>query len=150
MKDTQTAVEGKNETIHRFKCKVWALYSGSGEAIISKSRLSFWGGFDPKTGLVVDRYNDLYQKSIAGKIVVMLSTKGSSGTSGMLALAQRADNAPAGMIHVEIDPMAVLGCLATRTPLVSLSGADPYEVIHDGDWVEINAEKEEVVVTRGE
>lgn len=68
----------------------------------------------------------------------------------MLALAQRADNAPAGMIHVEIDPMAVLGCLATSTPLVSLLDEDPTIVINDGDWVVINADKGEVVVYKKE
>ena len=55
-----------------------------GEALVSKSRISFWGGADVMKGIFTERGHELENCSFKDKILVFQSTKGSSGTSGML------------------------------------------------------------------
>ena len=136
--------KGIKPSVLEVPCRVWCGGTSSGTALVSRDRLSFWGGFDPRTGRIVDRYSELCGQSVAGRILVFTSTKGSSGTSGMLALAQRAGNAPNGMINIEIDCMAVLGCLVTGIPLVSLESADPFALIQTGDHIEIDGGRQVV------
>ena len=45
--------------------------------------LSFWGGVDPETGLIIDALHPHYQQSITGKILMMPSSRGSCSGSGV-------------------------------------------------------------------
>jgi len=130
----------RGKEARQLQCRQLVPGKTSGEALVSRERISFWGGFDPQTGLIVDRYSGLRGKDVTGKVLILLSTKGSSGTSGMLSLASRAGHAPAAMIHVDVDPVAVMGCLANRIPFLQASEFDPFEHVKDGDWIEIDGE----------
>ncbi|MBU0662651.1 DUF126 domain-containing protein, partial [Candidatus Micrarchaeota archaeon] len=48
------------------------------EAIVSKDGISFYGGVDPDTGIVIEKGHDLEGKSIAGKVLVFPAGKGST------------------------------------------------------------------------
>lgn len=37
-----------------FHCKTWVTGQTQGKAVIARERISFWGGFDPQTGRIVD------------------------------------------------------------------------------------------------
>ena len=43
---------------------------GKGEVLITKDSISFLGGVDPKTGIIIDKENEAFGKSIAGKVLV--------------------------------------------------------------------------------
>ena len=101
-----------------FHCKTWVTGQTQGKAVIARERISFWGGFDPQTGRIVDPYSSLRGRDISDCVLILLSSKGSSGTSGMLSLATRAGHAPAAMIQVEMDPVTVMGCLVNNIPLL--------------------------------
>jgi len=120
----------------------------TGEAVVSKSRLSFWGGYDPVSGKVVDTTNPLYGCSLKDKVLVLISTKGSSGTSGVLATAKKRGNAPAAFINTEVDALAALGCVVQEIPLVSDLEKDPFEVIRTGDLVTVDTEKGIITVAQ--
>jgi predicted aconitase with swiveling domain len=108
-----------------------------GEAIVARTRISFWGGFDPKNGVILQE-GPLYQKEVAGKFLVFISTKGSSGTSGMLSLAKKGNNHPAAFVNQEVDEMAVLGCMVNEIPMVGNLLEDPFEFIRTGDYLKVN------------
>ena len=40
--------------------------------------LSFWGGYDSTTGLIIDRHHPACGRSLAGTVLVMASGRGSS------------------------------------------------------------------------
>ncbi len=120
----------------------------TGEAVVSKSRLSFWGGFDPVSGQVIDTTNPLYGCSLKDKILILVSTKGSSGTSGVLATAKKKGNAPAAFINTEVDALAALGCVVQDIPFVTDLEKDPFEVIRTGDIVTVDTEKGVITVTQ--
>ncbi|MEM9974986.1 MAG: DUF126 domain-containing protein, partial [Pseudomonadota bacterium] len=41
----------------------------SGEVVCTTEGLSFWGGVDPATGVVIDAHHPLKGRSLTGKIV---------------------------------------------------------------------------------
>ena len=110
----------------------------AGEALVADATLSFWGEVDPVTGRVLAVGHPLQGQSIAGKVLVMRSTKGSSATPMVLRLATLEAKQPAAMIHVEVDSLAVLGCIVNEIPLVSGLEQNPFEVIRSGDYVEVD------------
>jgi uncharacterized protein len=92
------------------------LVAGHGEGPILElgEPLSFWGGIDPSSGLIVDRHHPWFEASIVGTVLVMPSGRGSSSSSAVLAEAIRAGVAPAAIVLREIDPIVALGALVAR------------------------------------
>lgn len=92
--------------------------------------LSFWGGYDPVTGLVVDRTHAALGRSLAGSILVMPGGRGSSSSSAVLAEAIRLGTAPAAIVLSEPDAILVVGAMVAEAlykgtcPIVVLAGAD--------------------------
>ena len=60
--------------------------------------LSFWGGLDPATGLVVDVHHPQCGQSIAGKVLLLERTSGSTNSPGALLEAIRQGNGPAAIV----------------------------------------------------
>jgi len=85
--------------------------SASGEVICLAQPLSFWGGFDPHTGLVMDRWHPDHGRILAGKILVMSAGRGSSSSSTVLAEALRLGTAPAAFILTAADSILLTGAL---------------------------------------
>jgi len=86
----------------------------SGEVLILRERLSFWGGIDPATGEIVDVHHPQRGANVAGKILLMPGGRGSSSSSSVLAEAIRAGTAPAAIVLLEPDPILALGAIVAR------------------------------------
>ena len=69
-----------------------------GEALVSREPLSFWGGFDHRSGEIIDRRHPLSGKNAAGRILVLPHARGSSTTTAVLLEAVRAGTAPAAIL----------------------------------------------------
>ncbi len=56
------------------------IYPGqvTGQALVTRMGISFFGGIDPDTGRVVEKGHELEGQSIAGKVLVFPSGKGST------------------------------------------------------------------------
>lgn len=85
-----------------------------GEVVRLDQALSFWGGYDPDTGRIIDRSHPQMGLSLAGKIVVMPHGRGSSSASSVLAEALRLGTGPAAIIVSEPDQILVVGSLVAR------------------------------------
>jgi len=115
----------------------------AGEAYVLDEPLSFWGGFDPESGAIIDRRHPQAGAGLKGRILVMPSGRGSSSSSSVLAEAIRAGTAPAGIVLAEPDDIVVLGALVARelygteVPVLVLA-PDAYSSIETGDAVEID------------
>jgi uncharacterized protein len=118
-----------------------------GEVLALDEPLSFWGGIDPASGLIIDRSHPQHGRSVAGRILVMASGRGSSSSSSVLAEAIRAGTAPAGIVLREPDGIVALGSLVARelygfgTPVVVLD-ADAYEWAASLEVVAVRATEE--------
>ena len=113
---------------------------GEGPALVADTRLSFWGGFDPVTGKIVEVGSPLEGECLEGKVVVFRSTKGSSGSSRMLRLAKITGKFPAAFINTELDELSVLSCVVQELPLVTDLDGNPFEAIQTGDWVRVDGD----------
>lgn len=93
-----------------------ALVSGRahGEVVVLDEGLSFWGGYDPVTGRIIDRSHPQHGDTLAGKIVYMPHGRGSSSASSVLAEALRLGTGPAGIVLGEADQILVVGSLVAK------------------------------------
>lgn len=112
-----------------------------GEALVADAMLSFWGEVDAVTGRVIAVGHPLEGQSLAGRVLVIRSTKGSSATPMMLRLAWLEGNAPAALVNVEVDGLAALGCIVNGIPLMADLEQDPFAAIATGDMVTVDADK---------
>ena len=82
-----------------------------GEVLHLDEPLSFWGGLDAATGEVIDRHHPQSGLSVAGRVLVMRSGRGSSSASSVLLEAVRCGTAPAAIVMVEPDAIVALGAI---------------------------------------
>jgi predicted aconitase with swiveling domain len=74
-----------------------------GVALVSQEPLSFWGGYDWKTGEIIDRRHALSGAIAKDKILAVPFTRGSSTTTAVLLEAIRAKTAPAAILTTDTD-----------------------------------------------
>jgi uncharacterized protein len=73
--------------------------------------LSFWGGVDAQTGMVIDQSHPQCGVCLKDRIIQMPSARGSSSSSSVLAECIRLGTAPSAMILEYPDPIVVVGAL---------------------------------------
>ena len=83
----------------------------AGPVLALAEPLSFWGGFDPATGKVIDRWHADLGRCCTGHVLMMRASRGSSSGSSVLAEAIRAGTGPAAILLVERDPILVVGAM---------------------------------------
>ncbi len=122
-----------------------ALIDGAarGLALVLDEPLSFWGGVDPLTGLIIDQRHPQRGEDVTGRVLVMPAGRGSSSSSTVLAEAARAGHGPAAILLREPDPIIVVGALVAslidgiEIPVVVLSEPD-YARIASGNWLTVS------------
>jgi predicted aconitase with swiveling domain len=121
---------------------------GEGEALVSNEPVCFYLT-EPKTGIVREKNHELAGKSLAGKVLVFPSGKASSVVQidGLFKLAQN-NVAPKALIVKDVETVLVVSAFIVKVPLVDKLEKDPFEVVHTGDFVKVDAEKGIVTVTR--
>lgn len=124
----------------------------TGIALVLDAPLSFWGGLDPATGILIDTHHPQLGESVIGRILVMPSGRGSSSSSYVLAEAIRAGNAPAGIVLQEADGIIALGAIVARelyglsVPIVTLDQPS-YDELRSHALLEIHASADAASVT---
>jgi predicted aconitase with swiveling domain len=90
----------------------------SGTALVSEKTISFYGGVDPNTGVIVEKGHDLEGKSIAGKVFVF--PKGSGSTVGSYTLLRLKKNgkAPLAIVNRECETIVAVGAIISDIPCV--------------------------------
>ena len=76
--------------------------------------ISFWGGVDPATGRVTDPQHHAHGQNIAGTVLVLAATRGSSSSSAVMLELMRGKNAPAALVLAEVDAILALGVVVAR------------------------------------
>lgn len=113
-----------------------------GRALVSHEPLSFWGGYDWKTGEIIDRRHDLSGSIARGKILAIPFTRGSSTTTAVLLEAIRAGTAPAAILTTDVDFFFALASVVadelytSPLPLIAVTEAD-FEQLRTDDEIQI-------------
>ena len=111
-----------------------------GEALVTRDRISGWGGIDSRTGTIVETRHELRGVSFAGKVLVFPGAKGSSGWSNAFHLTRVLGVAPAALLFNEMTTKIALGAVVTRAPALTDFDRDPLDCIETGDWVRVDAD----------
>lgn len=122
------------------KGRIIAKGIASGELLISKDPISFYGGVNPDTGIVVERGHALEGKSIAGKVLYFPRGKGSTVGSYTLYRLKKNGRAPVAIINAECEPIVAVGAIISDIPLidkVEIKKIEPY----NGKKVKVDANK---------
>jgi len=123
---------------------------GEGEALVSHEPICFYLT-DPKTGIIRERKHELAGKNLANKVLVFPSGKASSVVQidGLFKLASH-NLAPKAMIVKDVETVLIVSAVLAKVPLVDRLEKDPFETIHTGDLVKVDAEKGTVTITSQE
>ncbi|MEM2341202.1 MAG: DUF126 domain-containing protein [Candidatus Bathyarchaeia archaeon] len=111
--------------------------SAKGEALVSTKPLSFLGGVDPKTGVIIEKGHDLYGKSIKDAILCFPHGHGSTVGSFVLYTIAKNGLAPKAIVNTRADPVVVVGAVIASIPMVD--GIDVTK-IKTGDIIEVDGE----------
>lgn len=76
--------------------------------------LSFWGGVDPASGRITDVRHPEHDRSIAGTVLLVPETRGSSSSSSIILELIRNGCAPAALLIDRVDAILILGILVAR------------------------------------
>jgi predicted aconitase with swiveling domain len=114
------------------------IFSGetSGEALVSSQGISFYGGVDPETGMIVEKDHDLQGICIAGKILVYPTGKGSTVGSYTLYRLKKKNLAPLAILNSECEPITAIGCILAEIPCIDQI---PLDQIHSGMHMIVDA-----------
>jgi predicted aconitase with swiveling domain len=96
------------------------IYKGKaeGEALVTEMPISFYGGVDPNTGIVLEKGHQLNGQSVKGKILVFPQGKGSTVGSYTLYRMKKNGVAPAAMINKETETIVAVGAIISEIPFV--------------------------------
>jgi uncharacterized protein len=104
--------------------------TAKGPVLVVEEPLSFWGAFDPLTGIIIDTHHPQRGACLAQKIVIMPETRGSGSASGSIAEAIRRGTAPLALILMKPDVNLAVGSFIAATlygksyPVLSVDASD--------------------------
>lgn len=130
----------KKITIHG---KAFIQGTAKGFVLATHEPLSFWGGYDWKTGEIIDRRHPLSGMIAKDKILAIPFTRGSSTTTAVLLEAIRAQTAPRAIITTAADFFFALASVVADElyqipiPLVSVTEKD-FAQLQTGNYLELN------------
>jgi hypothetical protein len=105
-----------------------------GEALVTSQPVSFYGGVDPDSGILIEKGHELEGKNIKGKILVFPTGKGSTVGSYTLYRMKKNNTAPVGVINKECETIVAVGAIISEIPCL-----DKIDIskIKTGDIIEI-------------
>jgi predicted aconitase with swiveling domain len=120
------------------------IYKGKAEAeaLVTTMPISFYGGVDPNTGIVMEKGHELNGVSIKGKVLVFPQGKGSTVGSYTLYRLKKNGAAPAAMINKETETIVAVGAIISEIPFVDKVDVSKFKtgdkVTVENDTVSIN------------
>ncbi|NPV50219.1 MAG: DUF126 domain-containing protein [Candidatus Methanofastidiosum sp.] len=108
-----------------------------GEVLKSTSPISFLGGVDPKTGVVMDKNSNAFGKSIKNKVFVFPMGKGSTVGSYVIYQLKKNGAAPLAIINKEAETIVSVGAIISDIPMIDKI---EIETLEEGKKVKVNGD----------
>jgi len=127
------------------KGRMISLGKAEGEAIVSRSPIGFYGGIDPKTGVVIENGHELEGQSVKDKILVFPQGKGSTVGSYVIYGLKKNGVAPAAIVNQETETIVATGVILAGIPCV-----DKIDIskIKTGDRLKVDADEATVELVK--
>ena len=125
---------------------------GKGPAIVSEKPFGFFGGVNPKTGEIIDKWHELYGQSIKGKVFVYPEGRGSTVGAAIILELARTGCAPAAIINKNIEVITAACGLMAKTfydvdiPMVDGISKEDILSIKDGAMVQVDGTTGKIVI----
>ena len=120
------------------ECRNISKGKAEGELIVSSEAISFLGGVDPETGVVIDPNHELKGESIKDKVLFIPGGKGSTVGSYVIFQMMKNNTAPKAIICLNAEPIIATGAIMSDIPMVD-SPEDTKELT-DGTLVEVDGD----------
>jgi predicted aconitase with swiveling domain len=123
-----------------------------GKVLKTSQSISFWGGVDPATGLINDPRHELFNQSVAGRVLVFPFGKGSSTGSLIMLELVRINKAPAAIVNVRTEPILATGPIVCKhfygkeIPIICLDEKS-FQKLQTGQNVTVNATENVIFMT---
>jgi hypothetical protein len=114
-----------------------------GEAVVSMTPIGFYGGIDPKTGIVIEKGHELEGRCVKDKILVFPKGKGSTVGSYVIYGLKKNGVAPAAVVNKETETIVATGVILAGIPCVD--GID-IDKIKRGDRLVVDADNATVEI----
>ena len=88
--------------------------AANASALALTAAISFWGGVDPKSGVIADPRHPQSGEPVTGKILLVPETIGSSSAAAILLELVHANRAPAAIVLHEPDAILLLGIIVAK------------------------------------
>lgn len=88
--------------------------SAAGPLLRLEAPLSFWGGVDPKTGIIGDPRHPQRGRAVGGTVLALAEPSGSSSSSAVMLELIARGLAPAALLLGEVDAILALGIVVAR------------------------------------
>ncbi len=115
----------------------------NGHALVLDHPLSFWGGFDPQNGKIIDTHHPQFGQVVSGKVLFIPASRGSAGTPGGIAETLRNGSGPCAFVLGMRDVNISVGTLVAnrlydlQIPVIEISLTD-MKFFSSGDQVRID------------
>jgi len=119
-----------------------------GEALVSNQPISFVGGVDPNTGIVIEKEHDIEGQSIKGKVLIFPFGKGTTYNPFAIFAMKKRGTAPAAIINVKTEEIVLTGAILAEIPFIDKLDKDPLKVIESGDYVKVDGDTGTLEVTK--
>lgn len=130
------------------KCRVISKGIGEGEALVCRQPIGFNFGVDVPNGVITEHGHELEGKSFKGKVLIFPHGKGSTGGSYVVYQVAKEGTAPAAIINLNTETIIAVGAIMGRLPVVDHMAENPYDLIRDGDHVQVDAVNGTVTITK--
>jgi cis-L-3-hydroxyproline dehydratase len=110
----------------------------AGQVLATTVELSFWGGVDPETGMVIDQHHPLHGSCLTGRILAIPGSRGSCSGSGVMMEMLLNGKGPAALVLSRDDDILTLGVFVAEEvfcktiPVVVLDEADFQMLVQSG------------------
>jgi len=130
----------------RIKARSISEGRGEGKAITLNEPFGFYGNVDSKTGIIIEKGNPLEGKSIKNRIFIFPNGKGSTVGSYVIYALKKNGAAPKAIINTETETIIATGAILAEIPCVDHPEKDIFQLIKDGDAVEVDGDAGEIIV----
>lgn len=123
-----------------------------GEALVSKMPFGFFGGVNPKSGIVIDKWHELYGENIKDKILIYPQGRGSTVGAAIILELARCGYAPKAILSNDGEIITATGGILSEKfydreiPMMDQFECDITESIKTGDLIRVNPPEERVEV----
>ncbi len=116
-----------------------------GQALVSLQPISFLGGIDPNSGVIIEKSHDLKGQRVKDKVLCFPSGHGSTVGSYVLYSIVKRGLGPKAIVNQVADPVVVVGAIIADIPMVDKINI---QQIKTDDKVEVDGSKGLVKILR--